>query len=336
MTIGFVNASVLALLLILPLAVVFFVWRERVRLSSLLRIGEADLLRQLLPPTSQTRHVVKTGLWLLALAALIVALARPVWGVDAEIVETQGVSVMLVLDVSASMNAQDVAPSRLERARLMFRELIQTLAGNEIGLILFAGSAFVQFPLTTDTLSAETLVKAASSDSLSNQGTALEAALRLAVDSFDTRTSAARFIVVATDGESHDDQPLAAADEAAQRDIIIDAIGYGGAQGEPIPLRDADGNAGGYKTDAAGNLVLSALDEQTLKAITERANGVYLRGGSGDEIRVLIDQISRAQAGRLETRVSSRGVERFGMFVALALFALSLEILLRENGDDHS
>lgn len=329
----FLSAGVLLLLVTLPVWVLFFAWRERARRSILRQLGEIDLISALFPHISSTRRRWKSALWLCALASLIIALARPVWGIDLDVIQTQGVSVMVVLDVSNSMSAQDILPNRLERAKLAIRDLFNGLDGNEIGLIIFAGTAFVQFPLTTDPVSAVTFLNAVSTDSISRQGTAIEDALRLAIDTFGERSPAARIIVLMTDGENHEGDPLSAVDEAAQEGITIHVIGYGNPdEGVPIPVVDANGNVITYKTDQAGDVVLSRLDENILEAIAERSGGSYQRASAnGMEITNLVNRVREAEAGDLGSRTETRGVERFGIFVALALLVLSLEMLLPET-----
>jgi len=329
----FLSAGALLLLAILPLWILFFGWRGRARVAILRQLGEIELIGALFPQVSSARRRWKSALWLCALAALIIALARPVWGVDLDVVQTQGVSIMIVLDVSNSMEAQDILPNRLERAKLAIRDLFNGLAGNEIGLIVFAGTAFVQFPLTTDPVSAVTFLNSVSTESITRQGTAIEEALRLAIETFGEQSPAARIIVLMTDGENHEGNPLSAADKAAQEGITIHAIGYGDPdEGVPIPLVDRSGNIINYKTDQAGNVVLSRLGEEILQSIAEYSGGIYQRASaSGVEITNLMNRIREAEAGDLGSRTETRGVERFGIFIALALLALSLEMLLPET-----
>lgn len=324
--------AVLLCLLLLPPVAVFLGWRERVRQAAFRRIGDVELLNKLASPVSQTQRRRKSVLWLAALALVIVALARPVWGVDANIIESQGAAVMIVLDVSNSMNARDVLPSRLERARLGLRTLVSGLEGNEVGLILFAGTAFIQFPLTTDLTSADTFINAASSQAISRQGTDIEVALRLAQKSFDTRRAAQRIVVLVTDGENFEGDALKAADEAAQTGITIYTVGYGETRGEPVPVVDETGNIVSYKSAPSGDVILSSLDDNTLRAIAERANGQYFRATpDSQEMNEVTEQIRQHISSRLENRAQSRGVERFGIFIALALLLLSLEMLLPET-----
>jgi Ca-activated chloride channel family protein len=319
-------ASLLNLLLI-PALVVFFIWRERVRQKAIRQIGNTDLMPELDPPAEFRRRVLKTVLWLFAAVSLVIALARPVWGIDFDIVETQGASVMFVLDVSRSMDTQDVLPSRLERAKLSLEEMVKGLAGNELGVVLFARSAFVQFPLTTDMASAETFVKGVTTDSISQQGTDISAALRLALDSLNAAKSSRRTLVLMSDGENLQGDPLAIAAEAAQQDITIDTIGYGETTGAPIPIRNQHGQPTAYKSDSSGNLVLSALDEASLRAIAAQGGGFYQHASSnGAEALQIIDRINQGGTSTLDRSIQSHEVERFEIFVALALLAFSMEI----------
>jgi Ca-activated chloride channel family protein len=329
----FTNASALILLVLLPAAVAFLVWRNRVRVAALCRIGDAELTRMLMAHVSGTRRIWKSALWLLAVGALIVALARPVWGVEMDVVEVRGVSVMVVLDVSNSMNAQDVLPSRIERAKLAIHDILESLSGHELGLILFAGEAYIHFPFTTDTFSAGSFLNAVTTDAITRQGTAIEAALRLAVDAFADKSGTEEFIILITDGENHEGDPLLVADEAAQQGIVIHAVGYGDpVEGAPVPVFDEAGNVIDFKKDRFGQVVTSRLNETILQEIAERTGGTYHRASAGGiEIVNIVNQINEAEAGELGSRTETHGVERFGVFVALALLALSLEILLPET-----
>ncbi|MEO8610575.1 MAG: VWA domain-containing protein [Chloroflexota bacterium] len=327
----FRNPASFILVLFVPIMAAFLVWRFRMRAARLARLGDSAVIAAMLPKIAPSRRFGKLMLWFLALVSLIVALARPVWGEEISVLDTQGVSVMIVLDVSNSMNAQDVAPSRLERAKLSLGDLIDGLAGNEIGLILFAGNAYVQFPLTTDTLSAKSFLGTVNTDAITRQGTNIGAALQLAIDRFRNRGKIQPIVILVTDGENFEGDPLSVAAAAKEAGITIHAIGYGNPEGSAIPVYDANGQETGYKTDAAGNLVMSALDESTLKAIADATGGTFQRAtAGGTEINTLLGVISKAQVTSLGTRSESRGVERFGIFVALAVIALSIEILLPE------
>lgn len=328
----FENSTFLLLLVLLPVMGGFFVWRTRVRENALLRVGEAASIRALTGRISESRRRWKSGLWLATLAALIFALARPVWGVDAELIESRGIAVMIVLDVSESMHAQDVLPNRLERAKLSLTDLLNAGIGNLFGLVLFAGDAFVQFPLTSDTETAITFIRAASPRSISRQGTAVEDALQLALDSFDERITDQSMIILLTDGENHQGDPLAAARRAADLGVRVHVIGYGNPEGATIPVYDDVGTVIGFKTDRANNIVLSRLEEPILQDIAEITGGTYQRASdTGVEVINLYNIIAEKEGDVLEARLQTRSVERFGIFVMLALITLSLEMLVPET-----
>lgn len=328
----FVSPSALFLLLVLPLAALLLWRRGRVRRNDLKALAEPALLSVLADTRSERLRFVKAALWLLVVCCAIIALARPVWGVETLTVQTQGVSILMVLDVSTSMAAEDVLPSRLERAKLDARQLIDARVGDEFGLVLFAGDAFVQFPLTVDAVAAAAFLQAATTESLSRQGTATEQALRLALDTFDADALSPAVIILLTDGESHDDQPVLAAQVAAQRGVILHVIGYGTQTGAPIPLRDAAGNVTAYKTDAQGGIIQTRLEETTLSQLADITGGLYRR--AHDDPAALTDvlqEIDQLERGTLESRPLSRPVERASLFVALALLLLTVEIFLPER-----
>jgi Ca-activated chloride channel family protein len=285
----------------------------------------------LLSGVSPRRRLVRFILWQTTLVALVVALARPVWGVAEEIVEAQGIALIVVLDTSTSMDAQDVLPSRLERAKRAAQELFQGAEGNQLGLVLFAGSAFVQVPLTTDASAALTFLEAASTQSISRQGTALADALALAIETFDERIVSNGIVVVLSDGENHQGDPVAMAEIAAEAGLTIHAIGYGNPDdGEPIPIIRPQGTfTGEYKTDASDNLVLSRLDEATLQQVAEVTGGTYQRASdSGIEVVNLLNIIRDLEGDLLERRLETRQIERFEIFVGLALLALTVNLAL--------
>jgi len=327
----FANAFNLFLLLFIPLMILFFIWREHARSETVKRIGNPELIQMLMDRVSPRRRLWKKALWLLALATLVIAIARPVWGVEIEPIEVEGVQVVLVLDVSRSMDVQDINPSRLERAKLDMRDLITSLEGNDISIVLFAGEAMMYLPMTYDANTVESFVTSVTSGSIGIQGTALEDALRLAMEAFDFRTGAQPVIVVASDGENHVGDALAAAVDAAAENIIIHVLGYGTVEGSVIPVYDGAGNVIDFKTDEAGELIESRLDEPILNAIADVTGGTYQRVTSvGAEIVQLAEDINTLQQGTLGEAVTTRQVERFGLFVLLAVLALSLEIILPE------
>jgi Ca-activated chloride channel family protein len=316
------------LLLILLLAAVFLVWRERIRKQKLHNLADLALIDRLLPATIP-RYPLQSGLWLAAIFMLMIALARPVWGVNMDIIEVQGVSVVVVMDVSNSMAAQDMLPSRLERAKLAAHELFEQLNGNEMGLVLFAGTAFAYFPLTTDALSASTFLDGVSIHSISQQGTVLESAINEALDMFGPESPAARIIVLMTDGESHEGDIERALNRASEMNVTIYPIGYGSAEGAPVPVVNEQGETITYRADSGSELILSRLDETTLQLIADRTGGIYQpASATGAEITNVGHIIQQSETGVLDTRAATRGVERFEIFTLLAVLILTLEIVL--------
>lgn len=318
----------------IPLALAFLAWAASRRRAAMNRIGDPRLVAALSASVSQRKRRWKTALWFVALLALIVALARPLWGSQVRVRAREGVEVMVVLDVSSSMLAEDVKPSRLMRAKLTVEELMGNLGGNEVGLVVFAGAAFVQFPLTADFTTARAFLGVASPGSISRPGTALEEAIRVASGGFSEKRAASRVILLLTDGEGHEGDPLAAAQEAAAQGAVIHAIGFGSPTGEPIPIRDASGSVVAYKKDAQGETVLSYLDEITLQQIASETGGLYFRASAGgDEIDAIVEAISALATGESEEagQFETQGVERFVWFAGVALLALTVETLLYDR-----
>jgi Ca-activated chloride channel family protein len=328
----FARPDYLYLLLFIPLAALLLAWSARRKRAAVARLGTPALIAALSASVSQARRRWKTVLWFTALAALVVALARPRWGAQVQVTAQQGVQVMVALDVSSSMLAEDIKPDRLTRAKLTVEELMDQLGGNELGLVLFSGAAFVQFPLTADFNTARSFLAAAGPDSISRPGTALEEAIRVALSGFPENVATQRVILLLTDGEGHEGDPLAAARAAAEAGATIYAIGFGSPQGEPIPLRDASGALIGYKKDAHGQTVLSRLDEATLTQIVNETGGLYFRASAeGDEIAAITAAIAALDTGELESRFETHGVERFEWFAGLALALLTIEFLIGDR-----
>jgi len=308
------------------------VWRGRQTKHKFDQIGDISLVNQLNDQLNYRNRRWKQVFWLIAFCAIILALARPAWGIADDVIESEGVAIIVVLDVSASMDAQDVTPSRIERAKLTARQLFEQSQNYEIGLILFAGDAFVQFPLTNDHYSALTFLEAASTDSITRQGTAVADAIQLAVEAFDERIAAQSVIVLMTDGENHQGDPLQAAQLAANHGVTIHVIGFGTPDGATIPIVNENGEVIGVKEDSAGNVVLSRLDEETLIQIANIGHGIYRRASaSGIEVVDLLNVMQEIEAQERVNRLQIRKIDRSGIFIFIAILALSANILLQER-----
>jgi Ca-activated chloride channel family protein len=328
----FARPTYLYLLALVPVAALVLAWETQRKRADVARLGTPALIAILGASVSRTRRRWKTILWFIALIALIISLARPRWGSQVQVTAQRGVQVMVLLDVSTSMLAEDIKPNRLARAKLTVEELMDNLGGNELGLVLFAGAAFVQFPLTADFYTAHAFLDAVGPWMISRPGTALEEAVRVALGGFPEELASNRVILLLTDGEGHEGDSLAAASAASEAGVTLYAIGFGSPAGEPIPIRDEHGTLMGYKKDAQGETVLSRLDEATLQQMANGTDGLYFRASaSGDEIAAITNAIAALDTGELEGQFETRGVERFEWFVGLALLALTAESLIGER-----
>ena len=322
----------LALLLLIPAAALFLLWAARRQKSDLARLGEPALIRRLTANINWRGRRWQTVLRLLALGMMIVALARPQWGSEVREIQQEGLQVMVALDVSQSMLVQDIKPSRLDRAKLEIADLMQRLDGDEIGLVLFSGASFVQVPLTSDYQSALNSMDSAGPNSISRPGTVIGDAIRTAAAAFDPELSSQKVLVVMTDGEDKETDPMTAAQEAADAGILIYTIGFGTPEGEPIPELNQYGQTIEYKTDGQGNVVLSKLDESTLQSIAQTGSGQYYRAtAGGQELDSLLAEIDQLQQAQLQSRFETRYIERYQIFLALALAALIVGELIPER-----
>jgi Ca-activated chloride channel family protein len=325
----------LYLLILIPLLVVFYLLVGRSQRKAIERLGNPELVAALSERVSQSKRRWKAILMLLTITLVVIALARPQIGSHLELVEQQGVEVMVALDTSLSMMAQDVAPNRLERAKLAVVELMDRLPGARIGLVAFAGANFVQFPLTTDFEAARLFLDAADVNTVSLPGTAIGDAIRTATRAFSEKELKYKMLVLFTDGEDHDTDPIGAAKEAAEQGVVIYAVGFGSPEGEPIPVRDETGAVTDFKKDRAGEVVLSKLDEATLREIAKTTGGEYYRAtASGKEIDRIAVAIEEMDQKELESKLMVRHVERFQIPTALALLALVGESVLTDRKGD--
>lgn len=305
---------------------------NRRREAAIARLGMPALITRLSASVNRRGRRWQMILWFAALTLLIIALARPRWGTQVEYIDRQGVEIMVVLDVSESMLAEDVKPNRLARAKLEITELMDRLEGNEIGLVLFAGAAFVQFPLTSDFATARTFLDSAYPGIISRPGTVIGKAIRVGMEGFNEERASQKVIILLTDGENHEGDAVEAAREAAEQGIIIYTIGFGSAEGEPIPQYDELGNLTGYKRDRQGEIVLSRLNETILQEISLTTNGRYFQAAAdGREVGFLANAISELQTSELESRFETRGIERFQWFLGLAVVALIIMELIPDR-----
>jgi len=267
---------------------------------------------------------------LLALSSVVIMLARPQFGSRIEEVKKQGVEVIIALDVSNSMLAEDIQPNRLTRAKQAIERLVDNLQDDRIGLIVFAGDAYTQIPITTDYVSAKMFLSTVSPEMVPKQGTAIGAAINLGIRSFSPGEGKSRAMVIITDGENHDDDPMADAREAAKQGIVIHTIGIGSTQGVPIPVYT--GGRMDYLKDRDGKIVITKLDEDILKGIALTTGGNYVRAtNSSIGLEEIYNGIGKMKQEELESKMYTEYNDQFQIFASIALVFMLIEYLIMDR-----
>lgn len=317
-------------LLLIPLLTLIFVISRYARKRALRRFGNQQTIKELMPFVSRNRPVFKFILLMLALALFIIGTARPQFGSKLKKIQREGVEVIIALDVSNSMMAEDIQPNRLERAKRAISRMVDRMKDDKIGLIVFAGDAYTQLPITTDYNSAKLFLEAVNTQVVPRQGTAIGAAINMAIRSFTPEGENNKTIVVITDGENHEDDPVTAAGEALKNGITVHTIGMGLPQGSPIPVvRNGQTD---YMRDNEGNVVITKLDENTLEKIAAAGGGIYVRANNAQVgLNALFDEIDSMQKQEMETLVYSEYDDQFQYFFAAGLLLLLLELFILER-----
>ena len=323
---NFAQAQYLLLLLLIPLFFVIQAVVLKMRRRKIRKFGDEKLVSQLMPSYSKGKVWVRLVLFSIGFFFFVIGLSRPQIRAKLKEHETKGAEIMIVLDVSNSMLAEDYSPNRLERAKLAISRLVDKLREDRIGLIVFAGNSFVQLPITTDYVSAKMFLNSISTDSVPVQGTAIGDAINTAMRSFSAQSEKSRAIIVITDGENHEDDPIAAAKQAAEMGVRVFAIGVGSPEGKPIPM---DGE---LLKDKDGEIVVTRLDETVLQDVAQAGNGVYVRAGNSEfGLNPIIDNIKRMEDERYSSVVFEEFDEQFMYFLGIALFFFVLEMLVGDR-----
>ena len=324
--INFAQAQYLVLILLIPFFFILQALVLKLRRRRIRRFGDEELVRQLMPSYSVSRIWVKLTLFSIGFFFFVIGLSRPQIGAKLKEHETKGAEIMIALDVSNSMLAEDYSPNRLERAKLAISRLVDKLRDDRIGLIVFAGNSFVQLPITTDYVSAKMFLNTISTESVPIQGTAIGEAINTAIRSFSAQSEKSRAIIIITDGDNHEDDPVAAAAQAAEMGIRVFTIGVGSPEGKPIPMD------GGLLKDRDGNIVVTRLDESVLQEVAKAGNGLYVRAGNSEfGLNPIIDDIRRMEDERYSSIVFEEFDEQFMYFMAIALFFFVLEMLVGDR-----
>ena len=328
----FGEPQLLYLLVLLPPLLAFLFWVIRRKRHGIQVLVGPHMASRLTGNSSSRRQWTKGLLVVAALGLLLGGLARPQFGTRLETVEREGQDLVVVLDLSASMLARDIQPNRLEKAKHALGTLIGLLEGDRIGIVGFAGEAFVQCPLTLDYGAVRTLLASMGPESIPVPGTALGDALRKGLELFPAEEEKHKVMVLITDGEDHLGRPLEVAREAAAQGVVIHAVGIGSMQGTPIPVFDSEGRAEGFKRDSSGQVVMTRLDESTLRELAEQTGGAYRRATPGEsELEGIYGEVAAMEKKQLASIQVAQYEERFQIPVLLGLILLLADLLVAER-----
>jgi Ca-activated chloride channel family protein len=328
----FENVDALYLLFFLPLLVLLFVLFDKQRAKKLKKIGNEEIIQKLTVGLSLSKRWKKRVYELSALAFLIIALANPQIGAKMEEVKREGIDILVALDVSKSMLAEDIAPNRLKKAKHEIREFIDGLRGDRIGLIPFAGTAFTQCPLTLDYSTAEMFLDLMDIYTIPRPGTSIGSAIESAINSFPEKDRKYKVLVLITDGEDHESDIEQISAEAKEHGIVIYTIGIGALEGAPIPEFDKFGNKIGFKKDYDGNIVTTKLDVETLRKISSKTGGKFFHvSPEQSELDVIFSEISRMEKKELGSKEFTTFDDQFQWFLGIALLFLILNFFTDER-----
>ena len=314
------------LLFLIPLLLLVFGISRTIRKRSIRLFGNPALVRQLMPSWSSAKAWWRIVVFCLAFFFFVIGLSRPLIGAKLSERETRGAEIMICLDVSNSMLAQDYKPDRLSRAKMAISRLVDRMQDDWIGLVIFAGTAFVQLPITADYVSAKMFLNNVDVGSVSIQGTAIGDAILLAAKSFSAQSEKSRAIIVISDGENHEDDAVEVAKLVAGTGIRVFTIGVGSSRGEPIPVN------GDLLRDVNSEIVVTRLDEQTLMSVAEAGGGIYVHAGNDEfGFNPIVEEISKMEDERFSSIVFEEYDELYMYFLGIALVLFIIEILIGER-----
>ncbi len=326
------NSEYLFLMVIIPIIIILFVMAIRWRKRAIDKFGESHMVFKLMPMASFTKLRLKFILFSFSIAFIIIGLANPQIGSKMEEVKREGVDLMIAIDLSNSMLAEDLQPNRLMRAKQSISRLIDRLDGDRIGLVVFAGDAYVQLPITTDYSAAKLFLSTINTDIIPTQGTAIGKAIELSINSFDVSNDQNKAIIIITDGENHEDDAIQKAKDAEDMGIFVHTIGMGSAEGGPIPIKNRYGSITSYQKDNSGNTVITKLNEEMLKEIAASGGGSYIRANSTQSsLNALFKEINKMEKKEIGSKVFTDYKDRFQWFLGIAIVLLLIESLLRNT-----
>jgi Ca-activated chloride channel homolog len=324
----FEDPTYLYLLIILPFIVLFYLYSNLKRRKAIKKFGDPELMAQLMPDVSKYRPDIKFWLVFSALALTIVLMARPQFGSKTEKVKRSGVEVIIALDISNSMLAQDIVPSRLEKAKMLVSKMVDELDQDKVGMIVFAGDAYTQLPITSDYISAKMFLETITPELISRQGTAIGSAIDLAAHSFTQQKGVGRAIVVITDGENHEDGAVEAAKAAKEKGILVHVLGVGSPGGSPIPIAGTSN----FRKDRQGNVIVTRLNEQMCKEIAAAGKGIYAHvDNTNSAQKALNSKIDEMAKSDVESSMYTGFDEQFQGVAWIILVLLIVDLLLLER-----
>ena len=327
----FEHTEILYALILVPVLIAIFAFMLYWRKRALKRFGDWGIMQRLVPAMSGSRVIFKFILLMIGYIFLVIGLANPQIGSKLVEGERKGIDIMIALDVSNSMLAQDIKPDRLTRAKQAISKLIDKLGNDRIGMVIFAGNAYVQLPITTDHAAAKLFLNSVNTDIVPTQGTEIGEAIELAAESFDDEEHS-RAIIVITDGENHEDDAVKVTRSVAEKGINVFTIGMGLTDGTPIPQYNQYGRQVGYKKDKQGHTVVTKLNETMLKEIADAGNGIYVRANNTQAgLSKVFDEINQLEKTEFESKMFSDYESRFQYFIALSLIMLLAELLIFER-----
>ena len=324
--IHFAQAQYLLLTFLIPVFFLIQALLVRLRRRKIRKFGDEKLVEQLMPSYSKSKVWVRLTLFSIGFFFFAIGLSRPQIGARLKEQEIKGAEIIIAIDVSNSMLAEDYSPNRLDRAKLAVSRLVDKLRDDRIGLVIFAGTSFVQLPVTTDYVSAKMFLNTIDTGSIPIQGTAMGDAITTCIRSFSQQSDKSRAIILITDGENHEDDPVAAAKQAAEMGIKVFTIGVGSPEGKPIPMN------GELLKDKNGEIVVSRLDEDVLKEVAQAGNGAYVRAGNSEfGLNPIIEDLKKLEDEKYNSIVFEEFDEQFMYFLGIAFFFFVLEMLVGDR-----
>lgn len=324
----FAHSEYLWGLILVPILVISFILVSNWKKKALVKLGDKQVVGLMIPEVSFSRPWLKFSFFTLAFAFLIVGIADPQIGSKIEEEKKKGADLMILLDVSNSMLSQDIPPNRLENAKQAIAQLIDNLHGDRIGIIVFAGEAYVQLPITTDYSAAKLFLSTINTDMVPTQGTAIGAAIDMGMKSFDFKNGTGKSMIIITDGENHEDDAVVAAKNAVDKNVMVNVIGIGSPEGAPIPIY-RNGKQLGFHTDSTGKTVISKLNEDMCKEIAAAGNGTYVRATNANSgLNIVMSQIAKVQRKSVDSKTFKDFEDRFQFFIGIALLLLVAEFFI--------